>query len=373
MQIKFVNYKIRSGLYGLFGNTYVMNTISILHTKRSEKPSQIEIKGKPLKMARQKKDPHNCPHCGATTSPRKPTKKKTAPRQPKKPVASEAVQSLSVLKSNSSTETVNALMQEGTMESSFQFIVSPKGGVGKSGVAALLAGYCADHGLDLSCIDADPTIKTFATFKRFNAERVQGLIDDDNEVDARAFDGVVEKLIKERKKIHVVDTGSSGFVVIMNYLIMGDILEILRKKGKKIYFHIPIVGGQAQEESIFGMENIIRQIPDFVKVIVWINEYNFKVKIDGKGFLESPLYAKYKPRILAAVTQAKLPANTFGADMTHMLKSHMSFSEAVISSEFSFAAQGRLRKTRKILYAGLDQIFGLKSSFLDDDEQEAAE
>lgn len=257
------------------------------------------------------------------------------------------------------------------MESSIHIIISPKGGAGKSGVAAILAGYCADHQIDLSCIDSDPTIKTFATYKRFNAMRVQGLIDDDNQIDERAFDGVVDKVLQERKKTHVIDTGSSGFVVIMNYLIMGDILESFKKKGKKIYFHIPIVGGQAQEESISGMENIISQIPEFVKVIVWINEYNFKVKIDGKGFLESAVYNKYKPRLLATINQAKLPANTFGADMTHMLKSHLSFTEALTSSEFSFAAQERLRKTRRILYEGLDQIFKLDSSFLE--EQIAAE
>jgi hypothetical protein len=322
-------------------------------------------------MTRQKKEPHNCPHCGANQSPRKAPKKQRPPRQPKTLKENAPVQSQSVLESSSSTETVKVLMQEGTMESSLHFIISPKGGVGKSGVAAIVAGYCADHNVDLSCIDSDPTIKTFATFKRFNAMRVHGLIDDDNQIDERAFDGIVEKIIKERKKNHVVDTGSSGFVVLMNYLIMGDILESFKKKGKKIYFHIPIVGGQAQEESILGMENIIRQIPDFVEIIVWVNEFNVKVKIDGKGFLESALYELYKPRLLATVTQAKLPANTFGADMTHMLKSHMSFSEAVISSEFTFAAQERLRKTRRVLYEGLDKIFDLDSSFLE--EQEAAE
>jgi hypothetical protein len=256
------------------------------------------------------------------------------------------------------------------MENSVHIIINSKGGVGKSGVAATLAGYFYDHEKEVSCIDADPTVKTFATYKRFGAVRVKGLIED-NRIDERAFDALVDRIMSEPKKIHIIDTGSSGFVSIMSYLFEGDIFDMLNRRGKKIYFHIPIVGAQAQEESISGMEAIISQIPNFVKVVVWVNEYNAKVKIDGKGFLESPLFKKYEKRCAAFIVQEKMNANTFGADMAHMLKSHMSFAEAVVSSEFSFMAQERLRKVRGIMYGHFDKLFGMDSKFLD--TQAAAE
>ena len=251
------------------------------------------------------------------------------------------------------------------MENSLHIVINSKGGVGKSSVSAVLAGYFGDLDKDITCFDADPTIKTFSTYKRFNANRLVGLIDDDdNEINSRAYDALVDDVVKNRKKIHIVDTGSSGFVSFINYIVGSGALDFISSSGKTIYFHIPIVGAQSQDQSIVGMETILLNIPDFVKVVIWLNEYNDKVNIDGVGFLKSSIHEKYKNRISAVITQEKMNANTFKADMTHMLKSHMSFAEAIVSPQFSSMAQIRLTKVREVLYAGLDRVFGLDSSVL---------
>lgn len=242
------------------------------------------------------------------------------------------------------------------MKNIVNIINSPKGGVGKSCTAALIAQYFMDNGAKVSCIDTDPTIKTFSAFRRFGATRVKGLLDG-NTIDERAFDSMLDMLIKDDGFVHVVDTGSSGFVSFMNYLIEIEMLSLLKDNGKEIYYHVPIIGEQAQDECIAGLELILKYTPDFVKVVVWLNEYLTKIRIDGEKFEDSSVYERLSPRIHKLVTQSKLNQNTYGADVKNMLKHHLTYAEALNSNDFSFAAKQRLKNLRDILYNGLDNVF----------------
>jgi hypothetical protein len=246
---------------------------------------------------------------------------------------------------------------------SVHVIINSKGGVGKSCVASILADYFYTIGLPLSCIDADPTVKTFSTYKIFQASRIKNLVSN-NVINERAFDGFVEKVAKDHGKVIVVDTGGSGFVPFMNYMIEGDVLSELRDCGKKIFYHTPIVSKQAQQESIAGLDAVISQVPDFVNMVLWLNEYNGEITEDGNPFMKSKTYARYESRLYGVMKLAKLTEKTFGQDMGQMLENHMAFSEALESDEFAHMAKVRLRKIRKIIYASLDTVFGCDTSVI---------
>jgi hypothetical protein len=251
------------------------------------------------------------------------------------------------------------------MQNTVHIIISPKGGVGKSLVASLIAGYFLDNGLqsekELICIDTDPTVTTFSSFKRFNAYRLPNLITN-NKINERAFDTLVNGIVSAKNSTHIIDTGASNFVPFMNYLSEGEYLDAFEEEGKKVYFHIPIVGGMAQKECIAGLKNIIPQIPEHVNIVMWLNYYFGNIEVDGKEFKESSIYKDNEERIFADITIAHQTANTFGEDIAKALKSHLSLSESIVSDIFEYPSQRRLKTFLKRLYCAMDPIFGFDSS-----------
>ena len=79
------------------------------------------------------------------------------------------------------------------MSKNVHMVLQGKGGVGKSFVASLLAQYFRSRDLNPLCIDTDPVNATFASYKAFDVQRLE--IMKDNDVDQRAFDGLVEKIM----------------------------------------------------------------------------------------------------------------------------------------------------------------------------------
>src|ERR1043165_3783885 len=92
-----------------------------------------------------------------------------------------------------------------------------KGGVGKSLVAALLAQYFREDGLDVRCIDTDPVNRTFAQYAALGADRLN-LRDEHNRIDQRVFDTLMERFLSE-DAIFVVDNGASTFLPLSHYLL----------------------------------------------------------------------------------------------------------------------------------------------------------
>jgi hypothetical protein len=245
----------------------------------------------------------------------------------------------------------------GITHNNVHFTVNPKGGVGKSFTTSIIAGYYSDFGKPAKCVDTDPTTKTFSTFRAFGATRISNLIVD-NEIDRSAFDELVEQILTEEDANHVIDTGASGYVAFMSYFIEGQIAEILYQSGKQVYFHIPVVGGQAQQETLDAVEKLIPQLPKHVRVIIWLNEYFGPIKQDGKSFEDMPIFHNNSERLYGIVTVSKQPQGTFAADIAEMLSNHMSFSEAIASPRFKLMRQKRLAIVRRNMYMALDPFLG---------------
>lgn len=306
-----------------------------------------------------------CQTCGAEThpplaAPKKKVRPKVENRQRKnEEVLSEQTQDrpsmCSTQKSTIETEkeaNVNNIKTENV-----HFTVNSKGGVGKSFTTTIIAGYYNDFGSPAKCIDTDPTTKTFSAFKAFGATRISNLIVD-NDIDKAAFDDLIQQILTEEDTNHVIDTGASGYVTFMSYFVEGQIAEILYQSGKQVYFHIPVVGGQAQKETIDSVENLVAHLPSHVRVVVWLNEYFGKVIQDGQPFEKMPIYTNNSDRFYGVITVPKQPQGTFAEDIAEMLRNHMSFAEAIASPTFKLMRQKRLAIVRRNMYLALDPFLG---------------
>lgn len=232
------------------------------------------------------------------------------------------------------------------------FVLMGKGGVGKSMVASLLAQYLGKLERNLFCADTDPTNMTFARYKALNVQHFN-ISDEKLKVDTRKFDGLINR-IAEHEGDCVVDTGASSFLPLMHYLHEHKMFELLESTGRRVVVHTPLVGGQAMDETIRGLQTIL----EFFKtpVLVWVNDYFGPVQKDGVGFKETSLYKDAKSRLFGVAFLQELTADTSGQDVGDMTRQYLTFDEALSSPQFYFANRHRLTMVRQAIFDQLQRI-----------------
>ena len=248
------------------------------------------------------------------------------------------------------------------MRKNFHFILQGKGGVGKTTISCFLAQYVKDNlNQDCLCIDTDQVNGSFSHFKTLEVEKL--LILEDNNINQRGWDTLIEKLLTTSKSNIIIDNGASSFVPLIGYAVENNIFEFLidNKNEEKdfegnVYIHVPISGGEGLHHTIAGVEKICETFEnENIKIIVWNNPYHGPIEINGKQFIESDVYKKYKNRI-NVLTLPKFNKDTFGEDIREMLEKHRTFKEVVNLETVSVMSRHRYRQVEKKIYELIDQI-----------------
>src|SRR5580692_12622457 len=128
-----------------------------------------------------------------------------------------------------------------------------KGGVGKSLVSAILSQYLSSKGQDVLGIDADPVNQTLAEYRGLAVRKLNLL--KEGSVDQREFDLLMERFLTESGTF-IVDTGASTFIPLWHYILENHALDYLREKGKRVFVHSVITGGQALNDTLCGFEQL---------------------------------------------------------------------------------------------------------------------
>lgn len=230
-------------------------------------------------------------------------------------------------------------------------ILQGKGGVGKSFIAAILSQYLRDKGCDPKKIDTDPQNATFSTFKALNVEHVRLI--ENKEINTRNFDVLIE-MIAGLEVDAVIDNGSNSFFQLVNYLISNKVPQLIKSFGHTMVIHTPITGGQALLETLSGFTQLAEQMPEEAKFVVWLNPFWGAVAHDGKTFEQMKAYKDNKDRVAAIVNVPDVKAETYGKDMSDMLKEHLTFDEVDAMASLSIMTRQRLRLMKVDIYAQLN-------------------
>lgn len=221
------------------------------------------------------------------------------------------------------------------------FVLQGKGGVGKSFVASLLQQHFTTRNADVRGIDTDPVNATFASYRSFNAQRLE-IMQGDN-IDPRAFDTLIEWVLDaDKNAAFVVDNGAATFVPLCAYLFENNVIDFLQEQGCHITFHSILTGGQALNDTTNGLSNLFEHFKN-VPVCVWINEYFGKPEKNGKSFEQSNLYKNNQEQIHGLIRIHEVRKETFGADLDHILRNKLTFSEGIESPDVNVMAKQRLR------------------------------
>lgn len=232
------------------------------------------------------------------------------------------------------------------------FILMAKGGVGKSFIASLLAQYLKAQGKDLYCADTDPTNATFHSIKGLGAQHIN-ISGADMRIDKSKFDVLMERLV-EHPGDSVVDTGASSFLPMMEYLSRNKVFPLLAKFGKRAIIHAPLVGGQGMDETIRGLDFLLRF--EGVSIVVWENEKEGPVVKNGQRFHETDFFKSAGERVIGIVNIEQMCPDTTLKDVTSMNTKRLTFAEVMDSKDFLMMNRQRLAEVERSINDQLDTL-----------------
>ncbi|SCZ86422.1 ArsA-related P-loop ATPase [Nitrosomonas mobilis] len=232
-------------------------------------------------------------------------------------------------------------------------ILQGKGGVGKSFIASIMAQYYYSKSKAVLCIDTDPVNSSFHSFRKLNVKKLD-LMNGDN-VDPRKFDNLIELISKSKSDV-IIDNGASTFVGLSHYLISNHVSALLQEEGHELVIHTVITGGQSLADTLNGFDRIMKQFPDGVSFVVWLNLFWGRIEMNGKSFESMKAYLDNKKRISAMITIPEYKPETFGLDLREMLQDKLTFDEAIAKPEIMIMVRQRLKIIKDDLFKKLESV-----------------
>lgn len=226
-----------------------------------------------------------------------------------------------------------------------------KGGVGKSFTATITAQYKESKGAPTKNIDTDPQNATFHAFSALNVQHINLI--ENKEINTRKFDELIE-VIAPLQQDAVIDTGSNSFFQLTNYLISNQVPQLIKDMGHELIVHTPVTGGQAMLETLSGFSQLAQQLPEEAKLVVWLNPYWGPIEHEGKTFEQMKAYRDNKDRLAAIIQVPDVKAETYGKDVSDMLKANKTFSESIANPALTIMTRQRLKIVRDELFKQLD-------------------
>ena len=240
------------------------------------------------------------------------------------------------------------------MGSVIHFVLQGKGGVGKSYISSLMAQYHRSKELDPVCIDTDPVNSTLAGYGAFRAKRLD--IMRGNDIDPRAFDALIEEIIPTKNETIIIDNGASSFVPLCSYMLDNGIIGLLESEGHEVLIHSIVTGGQGLQDTMNGLDSLLSNFGDGVKIVVWLNEYFGRIEKQGVKFEDTDFYQKHSDKFWAIVPLLQQNAATTGKDIESMVVDRLTFEEAIEDPAFSFMSKHRLRRVREEVFSAIERI-----------------
>jgi hypothetical protein len=102
-----------------------------------------------------------------------------------------------------------------------------------------------------------------------------------------------------------VDTGSSAFVPLLDYVLGNEVPAVLSEGGHQLVVHTVVTGGQALLDALDGAAKLVSQLD--APFVIWLNPFWGAVAGGGKTFEQMRTYEEIRSRVETVVS---LPAFT---------------------------------------------------------------
>jgi len=224
---------------------------------------------------------------------------------------------------------------------SLHFILQGKGGVGKSFVASTLAQRLKEQGWKPLCFDTDPVNQTFHRYKALDVELVTLLEGD--EIIVRNFDAFIEQLIElGEDDVAVVDNGAASFLPLCGYMVDNGVVGILKDAGHEVCIHSVVTGGGGFQDAVIGLDAMINHFPE-ARTFVWKNGYFGGLDVNGTAIESTKYFRENKERIAGIIEIPQMRHDTYGEDISDLLKVSLTFDQGIRSKRFGVMKRQRLK------------------------------
>lgn len=228
------------------------------------------------------------------------------------------------------------------------FFLQGKGGVGKTLHASIFAQYLNQNAANIQCFDTDPVNRTFTHYKALSVEPIE-LMGKNKQIEQRAFDTLIEKIVTE-DKISIIDNGASSFVPLAQYISNFDVLNVLQENGVTPYIHTIITAGQGMLDTIQGFKSL-SDIALNNSMIIWLNEYFGDINLAlGKDFTTLKVYQEAEKVVRGIVHVSSLDFETSGKDFSDMATKHQTFEEALRDEDKPLMVKQRIKQISRAYF-----------------------
>ena len=119
--------------------------------------------------------------------------------------------------------------------------------------------------------------------------------------------------------------------------------------------HTVVTGGQALLDTLHGAAQLVKQLDD-ARFVVWLNPFWGPIADDGKAFEQMKIYQDIKKRIETIVNLPAFSDELFPQDIALMLKSRLTFKDAIEAPSLSLMSRHRLKVAQRDFYSRLDSL-----------------
>lgn len=229
--------------------------------------------------------------------------------------------------------------------------IGSKGGIGKTFAAAMLIQALIHHGIKPLCYDLDPCTQGLHLIKTLPKKELQVI--EDGRINGVLFDGMIENIRNSAEDdIFILDTGSSSFLTLYEYLRSARLPKILEEMGHSFYFHSIIYAGTALPATCLYYEQCLHDFPEN-KHFVWINPHEAKPLINGQTFERSLLCTDYQDRIAGLV---QIPVFTDWADwdLRTMWEEGLTMQEFIDTPGRNLSPCTRLAEVKRLIFMAIE-------------------
>ena len=224
-------------------------------------------------------------------------------------------------------------------------VLAPKGGVGKSFIASLLAQFSIDRGQKMRVLDLDQSNATVAGFKALGGQPIDLL--SDGGFDTDKMDAVMDILVNEPGPF-IMDVGASVFQDTWRYFTKYDISRGLEERNRRLVYHVVLCGGTETVHGLGGFD-AIAEASQGRQMVVWVNPFRGPVELDGTDFLNMNVYRKHEGKVLAVVILPVTDKATMN-DLSAIGKLNLVLDEAKSEPSIFFPSKQRLRVYRNEVF-----------------------
>jgi uncharacterized protein YnzC (UPF0291/DUF896 family) len=181
------------------------------------------------------------------------------------------------------------------------------------------------------------------------------------EIQPEKWDKLIYHLLDNVKEhLTVVDLGATAFQSFVSYCVNSQIMPLLQEKFN-IYLNIPIVGGEALNDTLNGMEYLVELFGDNTKIVVWANEYFGKL-IDehANSFEETDAYQSVKEKLYGVIYLRK-SSQLHDLAITKMKTAKLTYEEVKEnkSNSFQLLEMMRIKQVLDNTFQMMDVVFDI--------------